>query len=561
VSFTLGDNLEILNLTGTNGIDGEGNALDNTIRGNLGSNRLVGGLGNDVLDGGAGIDDMQGGEGNDTYFVDNVADRVTEGAGAGLDTVISASSFDLGDNLENLTLLGNADSVGRGNADANTIIGNSGNNLLDGRGGADFLQGGAGNDTYIIDVPGDTVVENANEGTNDVVSSSFSYTLGANIETLVLTGSLNLVGAGNALNNTIVGNDGNNILDGGVGGDTLIGLAGNDTYFVDDSQDLVIDSAGFDVINASVDFNLTTRGENVEVLILQGSAISGTGNALDNSIQGNAANNVLGGGAGNDVLNGGAGADELRGGTGNDTYFNVDAGDTVIENAGEGFDRVFAITSFTLSAAVEDLVLVAGAGNINGTGNALANSIVGNEGNNTLDGGAGDDVLSGGLGNDTYFIDTAGDRIIETDTGGIDSVFSAITYSLGDFVENLTLTVGDINGTGNIRANTITGSEGNNILDGAAGADRLIGGAGNDTYFVDDAGDIVDESGGLATDIDQVVSSLAFTLGAGLENLTLIGTANISGTGQRPGQHNQGQQRQQHARRSRRHRSPHRWCR
>jgi Ca2+-binding RTX toxin-like protein len=184
-----------------------------------------------------------------------------------------------------------------------------------------------------------------------------------------------------------------------------------------------------------------------------------------------------------------------------------------------------------LSAAVEDLVLVAGAGNINGTGNALANSIVGNEGNNTLDGGAGDDVLSGGLGNDTYFIDTAGDSIIETSTGGIDSVFSAITYSLGDFVENLTLTVGDINGTGNIRANTITGSEGNNILDGAAGADRLIGGAGNDTYFVDDAGDIVDESGGLATDIDQVVSSLAFTLGAGLENLTLIGTANISGTG------------------------------
>ena len=91
------------------------------------------------------------------------------------------------------------------------------------------MLGGAGNDAYFVDNIGDSVIENLDEGT-DAVFSTIDYTLTANVETLVLQGSDNLSGAGNALNNTIHGNAGNNPLNGGAGSDVLIGHAGNDTF-------------------------------------------------------------------------------------------------------------------------------------------------------------------------------------------------------------------------------------------------------------------------------------------------------------------------------------------
>ena len=198
--------------------------------GTSGTDTLVGRGGNDILDGGAGADAMQGGAGNDTYLVDNAGDVVMENASEGTDLVQSTVSFTLGTNVDNLTLTGSGNINGTGNGDANVITGNSGNNTLDGGVGADTLTGGDGNDTYVVDNAGDVVTEAATVGSGtDTVQSSISYTLGANVENLTLTGSGNINGTGNGDANVITGNTGNNILIGGGSNDTLVGGAGTDT--------------------------------------------------------------------------------------------------------------------------------------------------------------------------------------------------------------------------------------------------------------------------------------------------------------------------------------------
>ncbi|MEY9427047.1 hypothetical protein ABH975_002362 [Bradyrhizobium ottawaense] len=126
--------------------------------------------------------------------------------------------------------------------------------------------------------------------------------------------------------------------------------------------------------------------------------VNGTSGA--DHLSGFAGNDSLYGLAGDDVLDGGAGADNLVGGAGNDTY-NVDnASDVVVENANDGNDAVRSSISYVLGANVENLTLTGGA-SINGTGNALANVIVGNDGNNVLSGLGGSDTIDGGAGTDT----------------------------------------------------------------------------------------------------------------------------------------------------------------
>lgn len=299
-----------------------GNAL--SITGNAGNNQITGTAFDDTIDGGLGSDTLIGGDGNDTYVLNTTADRVTETSTGGSDTVVASVTYTLGNYLENLTLSGTNAINGTGNGSANVLVGNAGANTLNGLVGADTMRGGAGNDTYIVDNTFDTVVENSDEGT-DLVQSSASHTLAANVENLTLTGSSALTGTGNTLNNILTGNSGANILDGATGADTMIGGAGNDTYFVDNAGDVVTESAsaGTDTVMASVSYSL---GANVERLTLTGaSSIDGTGNTLANTLTGN---------AGSNQLNGGAGADTLVGGLGNDTYRLGRGGgaDTVSEN-------------------------------------------------------------------------------------------------------------------------------------------------------------------------------------------------------------------------------------
>ncbi|CUR30418.1 hypothetical protein PL9214290008 [Planktothrix tepida PCC 9214] len=407
-------------------------------------------------------------------------------------------------------MTGTAAINGIGNNLPNIITGNIANNILDGK---------AGNDTYVVDTSDDIVIESAGEGT-DLVQSSVTYTLPDHVENLTLTGTAELNGTGNSLANSIIGNSANNILDGSSGVDQLQGKAGNDTYIVDNSDDIITESAseGTDLVQSSVTYTLS---DNVENLTLTGSGtINGTGNSLANSIIGNTANNTL---------DGSSGADQLQGQTGNDTYDVDNTGDIVTELAGEGIDLVQSSVTYTLPANVENLTLT-GTAAIDGTGNSLNNIIIGNIANNILDGGSGADPLQGKTGNDTYIVDNPGDIVTELAGEGIDLVQSSITYTLPDHVENLTLTgTAVLNGTGNSLGNSIIGNTANNILNGSSGADSLQGKAGNDTYIVDNSDDIITELASEGTDL--VKSSTTYTLSDNVENLTLTGTAALNGTG------------------------------
>ncbi|MBC7377662.1 MAG: putative Ig domain-containing protein, partial [Burkholderiaceae bacterium] len=411
VTYTLGANVENLTLTGSAGTNGGGNALANLLTGNGAANTLTGSAGDDTLDGGAGADKLIGGADDDTYFVDNTGDVVTEVAGGGVDTINASISWTLGAEVENLNLTGTAAINGTGNALANVINGNSAANLLNGNAGADTMAGGAGNDTYVVDNAGDVVIELAGGGT-DLVNSGISYVLGAELEKLTLTGTAATSATGNSLANTLTGNSGANILDGGAGADAMAGGGGNDIYFVDNVGDVVTEAsgAGTDLVKASVTYTLAA---NVENLTLTGAAaINATGNTLANALVGNSADNVL---------NGGAGKDTMAGGDGNDTYVVDNTGDVVIELSGGGTDSVNSRITYTLGSELENLVLT-GSAAINGTGNASANVINGNSAANTLNGGAGNDTLSGGAGKDTLVGGTGDDTYFLGRGFGADTV-------------------------------------------------------------------------------------------------------------------------------------------
>lgn len=538
--------------SGINGTTGS-----DTLTGTSGNDRIFGLAGNDILygqgghdrlDGGPGIDNLQGGAGDDAYWVDNISDQVVEAAGAGTDTVNASVAYTLGNNIEHLTLTGSASIAGRGNNLANTLIGNAGDNLLDGLAGADRMRGGVGNDTYLVESAGDVVEELAGEGL-DRVEATVSYSLVStpHVENLGLSGTTAINGMGNSASNVLTGNAGNNVLSGGVGNDTLNGGAGSDTllggagddaYLVDTSTDVIIELAGegVDSVSSSVSYTLAAQ---LERLSLTGSAaINASGNALANELIGN---------AGNNVLDGLGGADQMAGGAGNDSYRVDNVADAVIEGIDAGLDTVSSSVTFTLAANVETLSLT-GSAAINGSGNELDNLLIGNGGNNALSGGAGNDRLDGGLGSDTlvggtgddsYVVNVATDVVTELADQGVDTVNSAVTWTLATHVEKLILTgTSATNGSGNASNNTLTGNGANNrlsggagddLLDGGAGSDTLVGNLGNDSYIVNVTSDVVSELANEGT--DTVSASVAWTLGANIENLSLTGTSALNGTG------------------------------
>ena len=261
------------------------------------------------------------------------------------------------------------------------------------------------------------------------------------------------------------GDAGADTLDGGAGRDLLQGGAGDDRYVfaAGYGNDWVVDSGGFD----EVDFGLgSTPGsaiftrdlsdlyvtvgadrltladwfthpdlrvesfrfadgtvlaeDDVRSRILLASPTSANdtifGSDAGEAISGLEGEDALFGERGNDTLDGGAESDYLIGGPGDDTYLVDVRLDRVTEDANEGLDTVIATASYTLSANVENLTL-GGSTAVNGTGNALDNTILGNAGANVLDGAAGNDSLRGGAGNDVYLVRRAegSDEILDID--------------------------------------------------------------------------------------------------------------------------------------------------
>ncbi|HEY9691826.1 MAG TPA: calcium-binding protein, partial [Oculatellaceae cyanobacterium] len=258
--FTLPSTVENLTLQGTTAINGIGNDADNLLTGNTAANSLIGNAGNDILDGKAGADILNGGDGDDTYYVDNIGDSISDSSG--VDLVYSTVSFTLPSTVENLTLQGtsgisatgnDADNLLTGNTAANTLIGDAGNDTLDGKAGADILDGGEGNDTYYVDNIGDSISDSSGV---DLVYSTVSFTLPSTVENLTLQGTSGISGTGNAGDNLLTGNGGINTLTGGDGVDTLTGMGGNDILVGGFGNDVLTGGTGADKFR----FNATNEG-------------------------------------------------------------------------------------------------------------------------------------------------------------------------------------------------------------------------------------------------------------------------------------------------------------
>ncbi|WP_162183339.1 beta strand repeat-containing protein, partial [Neorhizobium vignae] len=298
-SYIVGTNVENLTYTGTAAFTGTGNGAVNV---------MTGGAGADTLDGKAGADTLIGGGGNDTYIVETLGDVVVEASGGGTDVIkTDLASYSLAAiaNVENLTFTGSGGFTGTGNtldnvitggAGDDTLSGDAGNDTLNGGAGADALSGGTGNDIYVVDNAGDTVTENADEGTDTVQTNLASYTLGTDVENLTNTGTATFAGNGNALNN---------VMTGGTSVDTLKGGAGDDTYVIS-TGDIVVENANEGIDTVQTNLASYTLGANLENLIsTRTTGFFGTGNTLDNIIKGGAAADRLTGAAGNDTLDGG----------------------------------------------------------------------------------------------------------------------------------------------------------------------------------------------------------------------------------------------------------------
>jgi Ca2+-binding RTX toxin-like protein len=565
----------------------EGN---DSVSGNDGDDNLVGVGGADTLRGGNGSDWLSGGEGAD--LVDGGAD--IDGASFGdlgtavnvqllLGRAVSNGQTDTLVGIENVQGTALADTLA-GDAQSNWIWGLAGNDSQHGGSGDDWLAGGAGNDT--IDGGGGNDTASFSDLSQGVVANLSlaqpTATSASDIDTLLnivhLQGSLladTLVGNGGA--NQLNGGKGNDSLVGGDGADTLVALNGNDTADGGNGTDLlhvpglrstwtvarpneaevVLTGTGGTTITLRAVEQVQFNDGTVSIATLLGNTPTPLGDTLEgtagnDSIDGLAGNDSIMGLAGHDTLVGGAGVDTLVGGTGDDEFAIDVIGDRVVEDAGEGFDRVMvgftAAGTYTLPDHVEQAVITSTAaihlqGNELGNllvGNAAGNSLVGGEGDDLLDGGAGTDTLVGGPGNDVYGLSAASDVVREDTVSatwqGDDEVqlawSAAGTYTLPAGIETGRVTTGAalaIRLIGNAAGNKLYGGKGggNETLEGGAGPDLLMGGLGNDSL---DGGTDIDSASYQDASAAVVVNLTTGRASGGDGNDTLTGIEDITGS-------------------------------
>ena len=363
-----------------------------------------------------------------------------------------------------------------------------------------------------------------------------TYTAGPGSGTRSILNVENFTGTNSG--DTITGSSAANTLNGNGGIDTINGGEGTDTLNGGDGNDTLTGGGGADTLNG---------GDGDDTLIHQSTAggdfsYGGAGNDTIHAFGLIGAGTVHFGDAGNDHfilapedyaggMDGGADIDTVDASavTAYGFTFNLAAG-TLLDSG-----NLFNLISFenVTGGQIDDIIIgSSGANMLNGqggndniSGGDGTDTITGGDGNDTLNGGAGIDSLTGGAGR-RY----AGGRErcrhgVRSVGGGTDTVITSQTYTLaaGQEIERLqtnnqaaVLGLGLI---GNEFANRLTANAGNNTLNGGAGIDQMFGLGGNDTYYVDNAADVVGELVGGGT--DQVLTSVTYTLAGGQEIETL----------------------------------------
>ena len=364
----------------------------------------------------------------------------------------------------------------------------------------------------------------------------------------VIGGAFDDTLTGSDADNVLIGGAGNDRLTGGAGFDLLYGGTGDDDYFVSGQLERIFekDGEGFDEVFSTIDLRITEAAfPSIEKFWLLGSATKATsagrgdyvvGNDADNTFIMRGGDDIVLGGLGDDIIVGGTGADYMAGERGDDFYFVDDAGDLIEELFDQGRDTVFAEIDYILPRHVEQLRLF-GPAAVNGTGNALDNTIfagqspatlrgeggndtlIGSQSNDRLFGGDGDDAISGrggedelhgGNGNDTLFGDDQSDALygdagsdILRGLSGRDMLDGGDGDDLlfgGDQADELRGGSGRDTLRGEDGSDIIDGGADNDFIYGGAGRDILTGGAGRDLFYWDDG-----EFGGLTSgDADRI---------------------------------------------------------
>lgn len=474
-------------------LNGKGSSLSDAVKYYEDSLAFDAGAGDDLVVTGGGDDNVAGGTGNDIMSPGDGNDQVSGGDGD--DIVVDTEGSDEASPAAPFAAVAMA---GVPRLMAGMPAGAFG----------DYFDGGAGTDTLRYSVPRSEATVTPQPDGSVAVEIGSSRDVLLNVERLQFTDQTIQVGNdsankitgtnaadklfGFAGNDKIIGNGGNDEIDGGTGADSMSGGDGDDSYIVDNAGDKVKETArpasGTDTVYTALP--AYTMPANVENLVYTGAAgFSGKGNKSGNRMSGGPAADRLDGQKGNDVMIGLGG---------DDSYVVDSLADLVTEEPGGGYDAVIAsVTITTLSQNVEALTL--SKGNINGTGNALDNLIIGSTSQNVLSGGDGADTLIGGLGNDSFYGETSAAPGDDADTISYAGAKKAIVFSLANTlaaqntggagtdriydnssIENLTGSAFNDTLTGNTTNNVLSGTDGNDTLLGLAGADVLVGGKGLD---------------------------------------------------------------------------------
>ncbi len=484
---------------------------------------LAGNGGNNRVDGRAGNDTMFGLDGNDTYVVDAIGDVVNEDPSEGNDTVeTTLSSYALGNDVENITYVGELAFTGTGNALGNTLTGGRLGDTLGGGDGNDSLVGGLGTDSLTGGL-GDDTLRGGDQ--NDSL-------------------------AGGDGNDQLFGGKGTDTLDGGIGNDTVAGLTGNDVLTGGDGTDTADYSGSSDAVTVS----LAIAGAQLTSFYSGTDTLSGfenlTGSNFNDALTGDGNANELQGGSGNDTLLGGAGADTLNGGGGYDgisyefasgpvtistvagTVIAPDGTDTIISIErfrGSGFADTFTggnpshIYRGLASDPNEYVEGMAGNDTINGGSSAIdrfagvsyahsiaavnvnlgtgtasdgfgdtdtltdIDGVIGSDFNDTLTGGSNSaqgnvanlfEQFEGGLGDDTIDGGSGGDRVIYSNASGSVTVRLDLGTATGADGSDTLISISQVRGSA--FADVITGAADDNNLEGMGGNDTIDGGTGFD---------------------------------------------------------------------------------